>query len=321
MTEGLYGPHGFFITRAPAEHFRTSAHASPQFAAALLRLLHAVDAALGHPHRLDVVDVGAGRAELLHTLAQIAPAELVSRLRMTAVELAPRPSHLAPDIDWQDRIPVGITGLLLATEWLDNVPVDVAEATADGWRRVLVDPETGAESVGGPVDPAEARWLDQWWPYAPGGRAEIGITRDAAWAEAVRAVRAGVALAIDYGHLRHERPYAGSLTGYRAGRQVPPRPDGSTDITAHVALDSLAAAGMAAAGLPYQLLTQRDALGALGADGARPPLALASTDPLGYVRALAAASAVAELRDPVGLGGHWWLLQPVDITTVSLVAR
>ncbi|MFE0590914.1 SAM-dependent methyltransferase [Micromonospora echinospora] len=346
MATALYGPGGFFVAgTGPAAHFRTSVHASPVFGAALLRLVEAVDAALGRPDRLDVVDVGAGRGELLTTLARLAarlpdgtdragrhpeqaggtrpaagagPSPLVDRLRLTAVEVAPRPAGLSSAVDWRDRVPAAITGLLLATEWLDNVPLDVAVATDGGWRTVLVDP-TGGESVGGPVDPVDAEWLATWWPAAPpGGRAEIGRPRDEAWAAAVRAVDRGLALAVDYGHLRSGRPLDGTLTGYRAGRQVPPVPDGSCDLTAHVAVDAVGVAGSAAAGTPYTLRGQREALRALGADGGRPPLALAATDPAGYVRALATASAVAELTDPAGLGGHWWLLQPVGIPTPPL---
>jgi hypothetical protein len=191
--------------------------------------------------------------------------------------------------------------------------------------------------VGGPVTPADAGWLDAWWPEpVPGGRAEIGRPRDLAWADAVRVVDRGVALAVDYGHLRTGRPVDGTLTGYRNGRQVPPVPDGSCDLTAHVAMDAVATAGAAVAGAgaavtggdpadgtaggggpvtgtTYALLSQREALRALGADGGRPPLALAGTDPAGYLRTLAAATAVAELTDPAGLGGHWWLLQPVGV--------
>ncbi|MEV0327594.1 SAM-dependent methyltransferase [Micromonospora echinospora] len=351
MTTALYGPDGFFVAgTGPAAHFRTSVHASPVFGAALLRLVEGVDAALGRPDRLDVVDVGAGRGELLTTLARLAaarpadgtdahahaidrhpdqaggarptdgagPPPLVDRLRLTAVEVAPRPAGLSPAVDWRDRLPEGITGLLLATEWLDNVPLDVAVATDGGWHTVLVDP-TGGESVGGPVDAVDAEWLATWWPAAvPGGRAEIGRPRDAAWAAAVRAVDRGLALAVDYGHLRSGRPLDGTLTGYRAGRQVPPVPDGSCDLTAHVAVDAVGVAGSAVAGTPYTLRGQREALRALGADGRRPPLALAASDPAGYVRALATASAVAELTDPAGLGGHWWLLQPVGIPAPPL---
>jgi hypothetical protein len=61
------------------------------------------------------------------------------------------------------------------------------------------------------------------------------------------------------------------------------------------------------------MLAQRAALKALGIDAARPPLDLAHRDPAGYLRALAAAGAAAELIDPAGLGGHWWLLHTIGI--------
>ncbi|PZF95638.1 SAM-dependent methyltransferase [Micromonospora deserti] len=326
MRRALYGPGGFFVSGAgPADHFRTSVHAAPAFAGALLRLVQQVDAALDHPPSLDVVDVGAGRGELLRTLAAlvtrggsaagfpVTARPLAQRLRLTAVELAPRPEDLPTAITWTDRVPGGITGLLVATEWLDNVPLDVAVRVSDGWRYLLVDPLTGEENVGDPVSPDDADWLATWWTAATGGRAEIGRTRDEAWADAVHHVDRGLALAVDYGHLRQGRPVNGSLTGYRGGRQVPPVPDGSADITAHVAVDSAASAGERVARCAYTLMSQREALRTLGADGGRPPLSLAGTDPAGYVRALAAASAVAELTDPAGLGRHWWLRQPVGL--------
>ncbi|WP_189048835.1 SAM-dependent methyltransferase, partial [Micromonospora sonchi] len=146
-----------------------------------------------------------------------------------------------------------------------------------------------------------------------GYRAEIGRTRDEAWTDAVGHVDRGLALAVDYGHLLGDRPFGGSLTGYRGGRQVPPVPDGTCDVTAHVAMDSVASAGERVARCAYVLESQRAGLRALGADGGRPPLALAVRDPAGYVRALAEASATAELTDPTGLGGHWWLWQPVGL--------
>ncbi|MET8044994.1 SAM-dependent methyltransferase [Micromonospora sp. NPDC005215] len=427
MSRALYGPHGFFVAGAgPADHFRTSVHASPAFATALLRLVSQVDATLGHPDRLDVVDVGAGRGELLLTLLRLVASDsavevavgvsgeptrsgrsglippragspetltptasarrsldepssgtarpsLAERVRFTAVEYAHRPENLPEEINWTSEIPAEITGVLLATEWLDNVPLDVAVHTEDGWRYVLVDPESGAETRGDLVSPDDLDWLTEWWP-SPGTlpstdcdpnpgvtstdatsgsesgfgaarpaegssltarsrpgcpetphsdypRAEVGRTRDEAWVNAVRKIERGLAVAVDYGHLRDSRPTNGTLTGYRGGRQVPPVPDGSSDVTAHVAMDSVASAGAAVARCAYSLVPQREALRALGADGGRPPLSLAGTDPAGYVRALAAASAVAELTDPAGLGGHWWLRQPVGIPLGPAVAR
>ncbi|MEJ3742160.1 SAM-dependent methyltransferase [Actinomycetes bacterium KLBMP 9797] len=303
MEVALYGPRGFFTSGAgPAAHFRTSVHASPIFAAAVLRLLAHLDEALGRPDPFDVVDVGAGRGELLCALAAAADPALAARLRLTAVELAPRPSDLPAAIAWTDTPPWGVTGLMIATEWLDNVPLDVA---CDG-RYVTVDP-TGAEALGASITPADAAWLADWWPGD--GPAEIGLTRDHAWAAAVATVARGAALAVDYGHLRAARPAEGTLAGFRHGRPVPPVPDGTCDLTAHVAIDAVAAAG----GRPYSLVSQRTALTALGVSGARPPLTLATTDPAGYVRALAAASTAGELLDPSGLGGHWWLLHPVGV--------
>jgi SAM-dependent MidA family methyltransferase len=317
MTTALYGPQGFFTraTDGPADHFRTSVHASPLFAGALLRLIREVDAALGHPGTLDVVDVGAGRGELLAALRALLSAGpaagLARRVRFAGVEVAARPAGLPADIGWQRYAPEHVTGVLLATEWLDNVPLDVAEVDASGRaRRVLVDPGTGLETLGPDVDAADRFWLARWWPAArPGDRIEIGWPRDVAWADAVATVRRGCALAVDYGHLRSARPAMGTLTGYRGGRQVPPRADGSTDVTAHVAVDSAAAA----AGTAYRIIGQREALRGLGVGGGRPPLDLARTDPAAYLRALSSAGAAAELTDPAGLGGHWWLLHEVGI--------
>lgn len=313
MREALYGAGGFYPTGAgPAAHFRTSAH-TRTMATAVLRLLDRVDAALGRPPVLDVVDVGAGRGELLTALAAGAGPHLAGRLRLTAVEVAARPAELPATVTWAAEPPRGVTGLLLATEWLDNVPVDVAERDGAGVARlVLVDPDTGAECLGDPLTGRDADWLDRWWPLRePGERAELGGGRDAAWAAARSWLARGLALAVDYGHVAGGRPAAGTLTGYRDGRAVPPVPDGSCDLTAHVAWDPLVADGL--------LLTQRGALRRLGVSGSRPPLADAERDPVGYLRALADATEAADLTDPTGLGAHQWLFTPVGVRLDPLV--
>ena len=76
MQAALYGPGGFYARgEPPARHFRTSVHVSPGYAAAVLDLLREVDAGLGLPARIDLVDVGAGRAELLEQVLALASAE------------------------------------------------------------------------------------------------------------------------------------------------------------------------------------------------------------------------------------------------------
>ena len=272
----LYGPGGFFLHERPLAHFRTSV-AVPLFAEAVRVLAGRVDDALGRPDPFDVVDVGAGRGELLAALPDVP-----GRWRLTGVELAPADVPFR----WLREAPQ-TTGLLLANEWLDAVPLDVVQ---DG-RLVLVD-DDGGEVLGDHVsDP----WLEAWWPS--GSRREVGRSRDQAWAAAVRQVRRGLAVAVDYGHdTATRRP---TLTGYRDGRQVAPVPDGGCDLTAHVALDACAAATGA------RLLTQRDALRDLGLSAALP-------DPL-TAAGLQRASQARTLLDPQGLGGFGWLVQEVRL--------
>ncbi|MFD5829358.1 SAM-dependent methyltransferase [Lentzea sp. NPDC060358] len=277
----LYGPGGFFARgEKPFSHFRTSPLVGPELAAALVELLSRVDAALGFPPVVDFVDVGAGGGELAFAVRSLASGSLGARLRVTAVELGP-PVPL-PGVRWTSSIPA-CTGLLVGHEWLDSIPCPVV---------------TGPSS-----DP----WIARWWPsLADGAQAEVGASRDAAWAAAVASVR-GAALAIDYGHLVSSRRF--TLTGYREGRQVPPVFDGSCDITAHVALDACAAA----AGGEHVLVSQRDALAALGLS--------ASVGGSGWdwLESAARAGRIAELRDPGGLGGFGWLLHGCSVAVADLL--
>jgi SAM-dependent MidA family methyltransferase len=323
MTAALYGPGGFYVRgERPAAHFRTSVHTSARYAAAILALLHEVDAALGQPARLDVVDIGAGQGELLSQLLAMAVPPLAARIVPHAIEVAPRPPGLDQRVRWAPAAPPAITGLVIASEWLDNVPLDVAELSPDGPRLVLVDPATGAEHSGPPVAPADLAWLHRWWPLRhPGDRAELGRPRCAAWAGVIGRLDRGVALAADYGHRRSGRPRAGTLAGFRDGRPVRPIPDGSRDITAHVAVDACAAAGVAAGAGPTVLTSQRAALRALGLTGRRPALRQADHDPAGYLAGLRQAAEEAELTDPAGLGGFSWLVQAVGVPVPESLAR
>ncbi|GAA4223431.1 SAM-dependent methyltransferase [Actinomadura meridiana] len=319
MERALYGDNGFYRRgERPAEHFRTSVNASPRFAAAIARLLVEVDALLGHPDHLDVVDIGAGSGGLLTNILACVPADLAPRLAPTAVEIAPRPPDCPDRITWRPDLPDTITGLAVANEWLDNVPLDVVERTPDGIRTVLVHPSTGSERPGPAPSPEDQDWLDRWWPLRePGDRAEIGHPRCAAWASVVGRLSRGLALAVDYSHSRVSRPVYGTLTGYRDGLTVPAVPDGSCDVTAHVALDACTTAGERAGATSTLLTTQRDALRALGLSGSRPPITLAHSDPRAYVTALCRAGEDAELTDPSGLGSFGWLTQTVQIPIPS----
>lgn len=302
MRTGLYEPGGFYARHSPSAHFRTSAQ-TPQFAHAIAELVRRVDTALGHPDPFSVVDMGAGSGELLHALTLIEP--LDGRLAPVAVELRDRPGTLDSSIHWHCEPPAAFSGLLMACEWLDNVPCDVVEESTEGPRYQLVSPTTGETTLGESLSEADLDWLRRWWPLSQvGDQAEIGRTRDDAWQSLVSRLDAGLAIAIDYGHLLDSRPQWSTMAGYADGRSVHPIPDGNRDITAHVAMDSLGAG---------TLLPQREALAAVGLSASRPPLELSRTDPTGYLRRLSAIGETAELIDPAGLGGHWWLARGVGI--------
>jgi SAM-dependent MidA family methyltransferase len=298
----LYGPGGFFRRESPAAHFRTSVHASPLFARAVVELTRRAG--------LDtIVDVGAGRGELLREAHRLDPT-----LMLLGVEVAGRPSDLPGGIDWSPALPAEVDGLVIANEWLDNIPCHVVEVDPSGVPRVVhVDPSTGRETLGSRltdrVVPAGlAAWCDRWWPLdgaEPGTRAEVGTTRDEAWADVVGRVTRGLAVAVDYGHVAADRPPLGSMRSYRAGREVDVLPNGSRDVTAHVAVDAVAAR------VDGTVVRQREALRALGVSGARPDLALATSDPQGYVRALSEAGEAGELTDEAGLGAFSWVISAV----------
>jgi SAM-dependent MidA family methyltransferase len=303
----LYGPGGFFRRESPVAHFRTSVHASPLFARAVVDLTRRTG--------LDtIVDVGAGRGELLAEAHRIDPS-----LTLLGVEVAPRPTELPAAVDWTSALPESVDGLVVANEWLDNIPCHVVEVDPAGVPRVVhVDPATGKESLGSPltdrsVPTGLASWCERWWPVdEAGARAEVGTTRDEAWADVVRRVSRGLAVAVDYGHTAATRPPLGTLRSYQHGREVDVLPDGSRDVTASVAVDAVAER------VDGVVVRQREALTALGVSGARPDLGLATGDPEEYVRSLSRAGEAAELTDVAGLGGFFWVVSAVgDVPTVE----
>ena len=294
--QALYGEQGFFRRESPADHFRTSVHASPLLAQALARLCR--------ESGLDtVVDVGSGRGELLRQLHAIDPS-----LTLLGVEVAARPTELPAEIAWSPVLPTSVEGLIFANEWLDNIPCHVVEVADDGTLRVVHVDADGTESLGArvgdsSVPPSIRSWCDRWWPLTePGARAEVGTTRDRAWADVVGRLTSGLAIAVDYGHTSDDRPPFGSLRSYRDGQEVDVLPDGSRDVTAHVAVDAVAAAASG------EVHHQDEMLSGLGITAARPALAQATSDPAGYLRALAQAGEAAELLAGGGLGDFYWVI-------------
>ena len=290
----LYGDGGFF--HRPEGPERTLPHRGDVrgVCGRNHRLAAGVDRVLGHPGDFTFVDVGAGRGELLGLLAERVP----DRWRLLAVEVAARPPGLADRIGWAAKLGSPVTGVVLAHELLDAVPCVIAQCRSDGAPAVvLVEPATGRETLGD----RSTRRRDLACGLVADGRARTaGGDRSAArhgMGRPVGAAATGLVLAVDYDHSREQRALLrhGTLAAYREGRSVPPVPDGTCDLTAHVAFDACAAVTPAAAGPDS---SDRPRLSVARRDVHAADTAQTSDDPQAYASRTCEAAESRLLLDP-----------------------
>ncbi len=270
--DAAVGADGFY--RSPAgraeDTFATQVTSGPAVAQRIADIaLDLLTTLVSHHPIVTVTDVGAADGTLLTQLMAVLPADLVRALHWRALDVRARPDGLDGRIAWNagDARVTAPTlgrgpGLVIAHEFLDDIACDVVEIDEVGRRRlVLVHPD-GREVIGPPLDDLElcatigvdaaslSAWCDRWWSRdEPAARIEVGSTRDDAWATIVRLVDVGLAIAVDYAHVESDRSAGlwdgGTLTGYRTGRLASPVPDGTCNLTAHVAIDACAAAVVA----------------------------------------------------------------------------
>ncbi len=306
--QALYGPQGFYRRpEGPAGHFSTSVdgipHAPSVMASAVLALARRYDLET-------IVDLGAARGEFINEVKRIGPG-----MRYVGVDVVDRPRDLAQEIEWVvspggAELPRELSSLrgtlVFAHEWLDVVPTAVAQRdTSDRWRQQQVDLATGRTQLGGAVSSAQAQWLQRW--AASARVAEVGLSRERALMDLVDRVEDGVVLAVDYGHGVGALPAGGTLTGYRSGHAVPPVPDGSMDLTAHVHLDALVE-HVRRRGLSVACHQQAAMLDDVLGPPLMPAYATARSQPAAYLTSLAEHGAHRILREPGGFGGFWWVM-------------
>lgn len=243
-----------------------------------------------------------------HGVLAALPAEVNARTRAYAVEVAGRPAALDHRIEWLSEPPKNITGLLFANEWLDNVPVEIAETDSSGLpRRVLVRRD-GRERLGEPVSRRGGRVAGPVVAAAGRGRA-AGRDRPAP----------GRGLGVGGGD---GRPGTRGRRRLHAHRVLAPPvrdahrlPGGARERTGTgrvVRPHGPCGAGRLRA--PRRARADPARCPARpGHRGRTPPLSLASTQPAEYVRALARAGEAAELTAAGGLGDFGWLIQPVGV--------
>ena len=105
-----------------------------------------------------------------------------------------------PDID---HIPSGVTGVILANELLDALPVHVVEMKDDGLAEIYVDFDGSelTEKFGPISNPEITAQLERVGAkLQPGWRAEVGLNTVEWIRNAARSLEQGFLIVIDYGH-------------------------------------------------------------------------------------------------------------------------
>ena len=145
-----------------------------------------------------------------------------------------------------DELPHSLTGVILANELIDNLPVALAVCTEDGWRERWV----GADGddlvlVDAPARDEVIEWCDRFaGPCPVDGFVEVQLAA-AEWLEtALRKLDRGALVLIDYGDTAENlepRRTEGTLRTYRAHHLGPHPLDepGETDITIDVNFTAL----------------------------------------------------------------------------------
>jgi SAM-dependent MidA family methyltransferase len=314
MRVALYDPDGGFYSSGGAAgrrgDFLTSAEVGPLFGAVLARALDAEWDRLGRPDPFTVVEAGAGVGTLALTVRSAAPACLTSgALRYVLTEQSPalrarQGDHLdlgttftsAADLPTEP-----FTGVVLANELLDNLPVRLVERSGGTWHEVHVD--VGGDGtlveVAGPAEERAAALA----PDAPDGARIPLADAGAAWVAQARAlIERGALLLLDYGDTTPSlaaRPATGWLRTYR-GHERGGRPLddlGTQDITCEVPVDQLG-------GLTVERQAdwlRRHGIDGLVEEGRRRWHERTQTD-LDAIRARSRVHEADALLDPAGLG-------------------
>jgi SAM-dependent MidA family methyltransferase len=266
MERALYAPGlGYYSSGeekfGAGGDFVTAPELGPLFARCLARQCAELLERLGEA---DILEAGAGSgalaAELLLELERLGrlprrylilelSAALRARQRQT---LAARAPQLTERVQWLERLPDRLRGIVLGNELLDALPVERFRVAADGVRELGVGWEN--ESFVWRERPANAALRTRIEPLAlaPGYTSEIGLQAEAWIGSIAEILEQGVLLLADYGFPRAEfyhpeRAMGTLMCHYRQRAHDDPLIRvGLQDITAHVDFSAMAEAGRAA---------------------------------------------------------------------------
>jgi SAM-dependent MidA family methyltransferase len=264
MRMALYEPGlGYYSSDArkfgPGGDFVTAPEMTSLFGRALARQVAQVLRRAGG----DILELGPGTGrlavDLLRELERLgALPRTYSMLELSAglrgrqrLRLASEMPHMADRVRWLDRLPEAFTGVIVANEVLDAVPVHLVAWTGGGVRErgVTWSGERFAwedRPIASPLLRQAASEIDVNPPYV----SEIGLEARALVATLGHRLQRGVVLLVDYGFGRaeyyHPQRSRGTLMCHHRHRShdEPLVLPGLQDITAHVDFTAVAEAGV-----------------------------------------------------------------------------
>ncbi len=316
MDLALYAPGlGYYAAGATklgeAGDFVTAPELSPLFGQTLARGI----APMLARSRGDLVELGAGSGQLSCALlaaldesgrlpARYAILEVSPQLRARQAQCIARlPGHLAARVQWIDRLPDCIDGVVLGNEVLDALPVHLVAWQHDGLcergvaagRDILVFEDR-------PLAPGRLRARAESLPVRAPYLSEVNLRAEALVGALAQRLARGALLFIDYGFGRaeyyHPQRHRGTLMCHYRHRahDDPFFLPGLQDITAHVDFTAVAEAAVAAGLRLVGYTTQAAYLIDLGITDL-----LARQGP-GSAAYLRAAGAVHKLLSPAEMG-------------------
>lgn len=273
MTHALYDPEGFFgggvLRSERGGDFLTSPEVSPFFGETLAAHVVSEHERVGDPFVL--VEVGAGSGSLLDPLLEKSSVDAV------AVDASPAAREKlkalldeASVYETLEEVQAPFTGVILANELIDNLPMSLAQMVGGAWRERWVGLD-GDDLVFVDANPRHdvVRWLDRYsGEVSDGDWVEVQLAAADWLTTAVGALQSGSVVLIDYGDTADgllPRRGDGTLRTYRAHHLGPHPLDepGATDITADVNFSALEATARGL-GAMTRLLRQEDFLTELG---------------------------------------------------------
>lgn len=318
MQLALYSPglgyySGGSAKLGAAGDFTTAPELSPLFGASVARVASAIIAQTAPV----ILEFGAGTGKLAHDVLSALAADGVAVEQYLIVEVSGelrqrQQAALAqfPQVRWLDSLPEQFSGVVLANEVLDAMPVELVSKQADGWQQVTVTIDDGRLAWGRQAaDAALAAQVARQIPDAD--QLDVGYLTEVhplavGFMDALARMLGqgkGAALLFDYGFPAHEY-YVDDRTGgtvmchYRHHAHTDPfYLPGLQDITAHVDFTAMA---LAAQDGGLDVLAYMSQAGFL--IGAGIGELLLRTDPADAARYLPQANAVQKLVSPAEMG-------------------